>query len=75
MKLKLGEMMARRCRMMSKACSKRNRWVFMMYAMQMVGEREIPASQWTSTLPPSAFTRSVERKDNEFITKALEITA
>lgn len=75
MKLKLGEMMARRFRMTSKACSSCNRWVFMMYAMQMVGEREIPASQWTSTLPPFSFTRSVERKEHEFIMKALEITA
>lgn len=69
MKLKLGETIARCCRMMSKACSNRNRWVFMMYAMQIVGEREIPASQWTSTLPPSAFTRSVERRAHGFIIK------
>lgn len=54
-KLKFGETTALRCLMMSKASSSRSCWVLMMYAMQMVGEREMPASQWTRTFPPDCF--------------------
>lgn len=56
MKLKFGEMTERRCLMTSKASLSLSFWVLMMYAMQMVGEREMPASQCTSTFPPDCFT-------------------
>lgn len=58
MKLKLGETTARRCLTASNASSRRSLCVFIRYAMQMVGEREMPASQCTSTFPPSCFTSS-----------------
>ena len=65
MKLKLGEMMVRCWRMTSKASSRRSRRLCMRYAMQMVGEREMPASQCTSTFPPDCFTRSEEQREEE----------
>lgn len=45
MKLKLGEMMLRRCLTNSKASSSLTRLVRIRYARQMVAEREIPAWQ------------------------------
>lgn len=43
MKLKLGEMMLRRCFTNSKASSRHTRFFFIRYARQIVAEREIPA--------------------------------
>lgn len=57
-KLKLGEMMLRRCRTNSKASSRRTLFLFIRYARQMVADREMPAWQWTSTRPFESFTES-----------------
>lgn len=62
-KLKLGETIWRLFLTNSYASSIRKRREAIIYAIQMVALREIPAWQWTNTRPLSFFTSSVNKKN------------
>ncbi len=64
MKLKLGEMILRRCLTKSKASSRRTRFFFIRYARQIVADREMPAWQCTRTRPLESLMESEERAES-----------
>ena len=63
MKLKLGEMIERRFLTYSYASSSRSLYLLIRYARQMVADLEMPAWQWTNTLPLEFFTESVMKNE------------